>query len=242
MKPRYAELADQLIQAIGDGTFEVGSSLPSELDLSAQYGVSRATVRSALEKVQELGLISRRKRAGIRVEASKPRVAFEQSMSNLEDLMQFAVVTERHVQAIAEVSASPALAAPLGVPAGTRWVRVELLRVDPAKPERPICWTDVYLDAPLGAGLRRELRSNSSGLICEMVEQRFGRAVQEVRQEIRAIGVPARLAEPLAAEAEGHALEITRHYVDQHGAVFEATVSVFPADRYTYALQLRRQG
>ncbi len=56
MKPRYAELAEQLIQAIGDGTFQVGSALPSEVDLSVQYGVSRATVRSALERVQELGL------------------------------------------------------------------------------------------------------------------------------------------------------------------------------------------
>ncbi|CAB3760744.1 GntR family transcriptional regulator [Paraburkholderia humisilvae] len=240
MKPRYAELAEQLITAIGNGTFEVGAALPSELDLSAQYGVSRATVRSALEKVQELGLISRRKRAGIRVEASKPRVAFEQSMSSVEDLIQFAAVTERHVQAIGEVSASPALAARLGVETGSRWLRVELLRVDPAKPDQPICWTDVYLEASVGAGIRRELRK-SSGLICEMVEARFGRTVREVRQEIRATGVPARIAASLAVAAEGHALDITRHYVDQHGVVFEVTVSVFPADRFTYALQLRRQ-
>ncbi len=239
MKPRYAELAEHLIQAIGDGTFEVGSALPSELDLSAQYGVSRATVRSALEKVQELGLISRRKRAGIRVEASKPRVAFDQSLSSVEDLIQFAVVTQRQVQSIAEVSASPSLAAQLGVATGSRWLRVELLRVDPAKPDQPICWTDVYLDPSIGSGIRRELRK-SSGLICEMVEQRFGRAVQEVRQEIRAVGVPSRVAKQLAAEPESHALEITRHYVDQLGVVFEATVSVFPANRFTYALQLRR--
>ncbi|QYD69295.1 GntR family transcriptional regulator [Paraburkholderia edwinii] len=241
MKPRYAELADQLIEAIGNGTFEVGAALPSELDLSAQFGVSRATVRSALEKVQELGLISRRKRAGIRVEASKPRVAYEQSLSSVEDLVQFAVVTERHVQSIGEVSASPTLAAQLGVETGSRWLRVELLRVDAAKPDEPICWTDVYLEPTVGAGIRRELRK-SSGLICGMVEERFGRSVREVRQEIRAVGVPARLAKPLAVEADGHALEITRHYVDQHGAVFEVTVSVFPANRFTYALQLRRQG
>jgi GntR family transcriptional regulator len=241
MKPRYAELADQLIEAIGNGTFEVGAALPSELDLSAQFGVSRATVRSALEKVQQLGLISRRKRAGIRVEANKPRVAYEQSLSSVEDLVQFAVVTERHVQSIGEVSASPTLAAQLGVETGSRWLRVELLRVDAAKPDEPICWTDVYLEATVGAGIRRELRK-SSGLICGMVEERFGRSVREVRQEIRAVGVPARLAKPLAVEADGHALEITRHYVDQHGAVFEVTVSVFPANRFTYALQLRRQG
>src|SRR5258708_1181967 len=239
MKPRYAELAEQLIQAIGDGTFEVGSALPSELDLSAQYGVSRATVRSALARVQNLGLISRRKRAGIRVEATKPRVAFDQSLSSVEDLIQFAVVTERHVQSVTEVSASPSLAAQLGVVTGSRWLRVELLRIDPTKPDAPICWTDVYLDAAVGAGIRRELRK-SSGLICGMVEQRYGRPVQEVRQEIRAIGVPARVAAPLATEAHAHSLEIIRHYADQRGIAFDVTVSVFPAERFTYALQLKR--
>ncbi|MGI4858857.1 MAG: GntR family transcriptional regulator, partial [Janthinobacterium lividum] len=197
MKPRYAELAEQLIEAIGNGTFELGSALPSELTLSAQYRVSRSTVRSALERVQELGLISRRKRAGIRVEATKPRRAFQQSLSNVEDLIQFAAVTQRHVQSINEISASPVLAAQLGMAVGSRWLHVALLRVDPAKPDAPICWTDVYLDAEVGAGIRRDLRK-SAGLICELVEQRFARTVQEVRQEIMAIGVPAHLAQPLA--------------------------------------------
>ncbi len=64
--------------------------------------------------------------------------------------------------------------------------------------------------------------------------------MREVRQEIRATGVPARIAKSLVAETDGHALEITRHYVDNEGIVFEVTVSVFPADRFTYALQLRR--
>lgn len=241
MKPRYAELAEELIQAIGAGKFEVGSSLPSEVDLSEQYGVSRATVRSALERVQELGLISRRKRAGIRVESAKPKAAFSHNMSSVEDLVQFAVVTERHVRSVTELSASPSLAAKLGVDAGTRLLRVEMLRVDPSKPDAPLCWTDVYLEAALGAGIKRELR-NSTGLICDMVERRFGRSVHNVRQEIRAIGVPDNLAEPLGVKPDSHALEIVRRYLDSRGLVFEATVSVFPADRYSYALELMRQG
>jgi GntR family transcriptional regulator len=239
MKPRYVELADQLIEAIGDGTYAVGAALPSEMDLSTHYGVSRATVRSALQKVQGLGLISRRKRAGIRVEASKPRVAFEQSLSNVEDLMQFAVVTERQVRSIGEILASPVLAAQLQVEPGSRWLRVEHVRIDPAKPDRPICWTDVYLDPVAGAAIRRELRKHT-GLICQMVEEHCGRAVKEVRQEIRAAGVPERIAQALASEPDSHALEIVRHYVDQRGIVFEVTVSVFPAERFTYALQLKR--
>jgi DNA-binding GntR family transcriptional regulator len=75
-----------------------------------------------------------------------------------------------------------------------------------------------------------------------MVERRFGRSVHNVRQEIRAIGVPDNLAEPLGVKPDSHALEIVRRYLDSRGLVFEATVSVFPADRYSYALELMRQG
>jgi len=233
------ELADQLTQEISNGSFTVGAALPSEVDLAKHYGVSRATVRSALQRVQELGLISRRKRAGIRVEASKPRAAFRQSLSSIEDLIQFAVATERHVQSIEEISATPRLAAQLGVQPGSRWLRIEMLRTDPAKPSSPICWTEAYVDPAAGKAIRAKLRKNT-GLICELVEQHSGRAVQEVRQEIRSVGVPGRIAEALAAKKDTHALEIVRHYIDQRGVVFETTRSIFPADRFTYALRLTR--
>jgi len=239
MQPRYAELAQQLIAEISNGKRTVGTALPTEIELSAQYGVSRSTVRSALQMVQNLGLISRRKRAGIRIEALKPQRPFEQSISNVEELVQFAAVTERHVQSMEEVTCDAALAAQLRCEAGRRWLRVAMLRVDPAKPEAPICWTDVYLDPEVATGIKRQLRK-STGLICEAVEEKYGRVVTELRQEIRATGIPGQYAAALGVVADDHALEITRHYIDQHGEAFEATVSVFPADRFTYALNLKR--
>ena len=239
MQPRYAELAQQLIDEIGTGKRAVGATLPSEIELSQQYGVSRSTVRSALQMVQDVGLISRRKRAGIRIEALKPQHAFEQSISNVEDLIQFAALTERHVQTIEDVVCDQALATQLRCQPGQRWLRVQLLRIDPEKPAAPICWTDVYLEPAVASGIRRQLRK-SSGLICEIIEEKYGRVVSEIRQEIRATGVPALYAEALGVPAGDHALEITRHYLDQHGVVFETTVSFFPADRFTYALNLRR--
>ncbi|MFJ3048226.1 GntR family transcriptional regulator [Herbaspirillum chlorophenolicum] len=239
MQPRYAELAQQLIDEISTGKLGIGAALPSEIELSAQYGVSRSTVRSALQMVQDLGLISRRKRAGIRIEALKPQRPFEQSISNVEDLVQFAAVTERRIQGIDEIESDAALSAQLRCAAGHRWLRAAMLRVDPAKPDAPICWTDVYLDHSVASGIRRQLRK-STGLICEAVEEKYGRVVSELQQEIRAVGVPERFAEALGVEADSHALEITRHYLDQDGEVFEVTVSVFPADRFTYALNLKR--
>lgn len=239
MQPRYAELAQQLIAEISNGKLAIGAALPSELELSAQYGVSRSTVRSALQMVQDVGLISRRKRAGIRIEALKPQRPFEQSISNVEELVQFAAVTERHVQDSEEITCDVALAAQLRCEPGRRWLRVSMLRVDPAKAGAPICWTDVYLDPAVAVGIKRQLRK-STGLICEAVEEKYGRVVTELRQEIRATGVAQRFAAALGVAPDEHALEITRHYIDQHGEAFEVTVSVFPAERFTYAFSLKR--
>ena len=72
MEPRYAALARQIAQDITGGQHPVGSLLPGEIELAEQHGVSRATVRMAMRQLQDMGLISRRKRAGTRVEASQP--------------------------------------------------------------------------------------------------------------------------------------------------------------------------
>ncbi|SAH92592.1 GntR family transcriptional regulator [Bordetella ansorpii] len=242
MAARYMELAQELIRQIKAGELPVGASLPPEVELSQQYGVSRATLRSALQVVQNLGLISRRKRAGIRIEASEPRKPYQRSMSDLEDLMQFASVTERHVQHIRPVVCDAALAAKLKCEVLRKWLCVTMLRVDMQKPDAPLCWTDVYLDPEIGAELGDQLHQ-SSGLICEMIEDRYGCTVTEVVQEIRAVGVPPNAAHPLGVEPDTHALEVTRWYQSERGSgPFEITVSVFPADRFTYALRLRRHG
>ena len=57
MEPRHAELTKALIHDITSGVYPVGSSLPGELALAEKHGVSRGTVRVALMRIQELGLV-----------------------------------------------------------------------------------------------------------------------------------------------------------------------------------------
>ena len=95
MEPRYAALARQIAQHITEGQHPVGSLLPGEVELAELHGVSRATVRSALQQLQDMGLISRRKRAGTRVEASQPPAGYAPSLGTIEDLVQYAAEAER---------------------------------------------------------------------------------------------------------------------------------------------------
>jgi GntR family transcriptional regulator len=50
-------------------------------------------VRKALDELQDLGLISRRKNVGRRVEAQRPKPGFSQSIATVDELAQFAPST-----------------------------------------------------------------------------------------------------------------------------------------------------
>ena len=57
LETRYATLSNHLTKRIGTGQYRVGEYLPSEKQLAYEFGVSRPTVRRALEYVEALGLI-----------------------------------------------------------------------------------------------------------------------------------------------------------------------------------------
>ncbi|TWF80041.1 regulatory GntR family protein [Pseudonocardia hierapolitana] len=56
--PRYRQIAEELRDGTVTGLLAPGSALPSETELMAAYGVSRATVRRALVVLESDGLIS----------------------------------------------------------------------------------------------------------------------------------------------------------------------------------------
>jgi len=67
-QPRYLAVAERLSQAITQGEYGVGSLLPTESELCDKFGVSRHTVREALRKLRDLGLVTRHQGVGTRVE------------------------------------------------------------------------------------------------------------------------------------------------------------------------------
>jgi GntR family transcriptional regulator len=236
---RYAQVARDLTEGITNGRFQVGSLLPTELELGEHYGVSRHTVRAAIRELQELGLVSRRKKVGTRVEAASPSRGYRQSLASVEDLVQFGAAHTRVVREIKDVVADRALARELGCAPGTRWLRISSLRMNGEPGAAPIGWTDVYVDAAY-ADLRDVVRESPHVLISDLIESRYGRRVDEIRQDVKAGLVSAKLAHELEVEAGTPALRIVRHYIDPVGEAVEISVTVHPADRFTFSLRLRR--
>ena len=53
--PSYLQLVEYIIAGIKSGKFVIGACIPSEIELSNQFAVSRQTVRQAIDKVRSLG-------------------------------------------------------------------------------------------------------------------------------------------------------------------------------------------
>jgi GntR family transcriptional regulator len=71
--PFYFQLSELLEQEILSGRWGPGFRLPSEPDLCDHFGLSRTTIRQALARLEQEGLISRRKGQGTFVAESRPR-------------------------------------------------------------------------------------------------------------------------------------------------------------------------
>jgi DNA-binding GntR family transcriptional regulator len=236
---KHPELMRDLAEGIANGTYPVGSLLPTEFELCERHGASRYAVRLALQELQDLGLISRRKNVGTRVEASRPAAGFTQSIATVDELAQFGAQPVRQVHSVETIVADLALAKEMGCAGGTRWLRISSLRSDGSKRRKPICWTDVYLD-PGFADIAELVRESPGKLISSLIEARYGKRIARIRQDVRAVSLSASLAKLLQAEAGAPALQLVRRYVDASDATFEISVTTHPADRFTFSMEMQR--
>lgn len=74
--PLYYQVESHLREAITSGTIPVGATLPSEMELSARFSVSRHTMRMALSRLVAENLIARRAGRGTVVNLPPDKTRF----------------------------------------------------------------------------------------------------------------------------------------------------------------------
>jgi GntR family transcriptional regulator len=128
--PFYFQLAELLEEEIVSGRWEPGTRVPSENELCARYGLSRTTIRQALARLEQEGLVSREKGRGTFVSDSRPRSWLIQSTEGFfhdEFLRAGREVTSRVLRL--EQAELPRWATDaLALPSGSRGVIVERVR------------------------------------------------------------------------------------------------------------------
>jgi GntR family transcriptional regulator len=139
-RPLSLHVRDQLLDAIRTGGFADGR-LPPEAALASQLGVSRTTVRAALQGLEADGLVTRRRRHGTVVNEHLLRASMplNRLVSFRELIEQCGHVASADLPATRTGGAPDAAAAALGIESGAPCVIVDRLLRAGGDPEIAIC-------------------------------------------------------------------------------------------------------
>src|SRR5215469_1564507 len=114
--PLYFQIEQELASLIASGALAPGSQLPSEEELVQSYGVSRTTVRKAVQELDRLGLIEIRRGRGTFVRAEKITQEFTELTGFVEDMVAMGLQPSAKVLQTGPMEASETVARQLRVP------------------------------------------------------------------------------------------------------------------------------
>jgi len=233
---RYQEVADALLGQIANDDHSVGTMLPSELELCQQFNVSRYTVREALRRLGDMGVVSRRQGSGTVVRAREPAAKYVQSLGSLGEFLQYPDNTRLYILSAQDLVADKTLAESLDGRQQRHWFHIEALRR--RSDGLPLCWSNIYV-LPKYASVVQWIGKDTSPVHL-LIDRHFGQRPAKVEIDMFAGSISADNAAELEVEEGTPALVIVRRYAETSGKFYEISVIEHPADRYTYSMQLER--
>ena len=227
--PLYFQLAQALEGAITGGTLPAGARLENEILLARRYGLSRPTVRRAVQELVDKGLLVRKR--GVGTQVIQPHVRRSVELTSLyEDLLRAGDIPTTQVLSLERTAAPADIAAELGLQEGDEIVDLRRLRRSRGE---PLALLTNYLPGRFTPtleelserGLYQFLRAQ--GVHLRVAHQRIGARLARA-DEARLLEEPARAA----------LLTVQRTAFDDQGAPVEFGRHIYRASRYDFEATL----
>ena len=228
--PLYYQIANRLERVILDGTLPAGSRLENELALGARLGLSRPTIRRAIQSLVDKGLLVRRR--GIGTQVVHGRVTRTVELTSLyEDLSRNGQKPETDLLLGEIIAADDEVADVLGIAVGSPVVHTKRLRkadgVALAILENflPADFIDLDLSALAEHGLYQLLRAR-------------GVTMRVAKQTIGARAATANESKVLGLSRSAALLTMTRTAFDNSGRAVEFGRHCYRPDLYSFEVTL----
>ena len=235
--PLYDRILDTIHTQITDGTLSEGTMLPKETELCKAYGVSRTTVRTALLKLQNEGLIKRIKGKGTIVTSAK---VLEQSTifieSFAEELKRQGFKTTTEVLEFRRMKAPAEIAGTFRLKEGEQVMKLTRLRYQSGSFDQgSIVITTSYLPISLSFIENYDLETTS----LHDIFKEHGLHRSDITKTISAKNLDDKEARLLGVQPGSIAIVISSFTLDQHAQPLEVCESIYPVGRNTFTLKLR---
>lgn len=229
--PKYLQIRHLLLRRLA-AEYAEGDQLPSEPALSAEFGVSRETIRDALRGLEEEGLILRERGRGTRVLRRPAPGEDERHTGLIEDFIELKLDTYTQVLEAGAAEPPPRLASWSSDAASLSYHICQVRYLD----ETPLAHHETWLPETLGEQIAA--RDVSRTTIMHTLKHELAVNLWEDHHEVDAVAAGPGFADALDVPVGAPLLVIRRYYViaeDHPIAYFE---TCFRSDRYYYTVQL----
>lgn len=226
-----------LRERILNGELEPGSRLPGELSIAAEFGISRVTVRRALDTLAGDGLIDRRPGSGTFVRRGSSVQPIVADLSNvLSHLVEMGRRTGVRLLSFSYVTPPESVASSLGLQPGERTQRSIRVRLIDGAP-----FSYLVTHVPERIGVTYSEADLATMPLLGLLE-RSGIVVDQASQSIGATLAGPDVAEALGLEIGSPLLSLTRVVWDPSGQGVEHLHALYRPDRYSFHMDLVRTG
>jgi len=214
---------------------QVGEAIPSERQLSKDLGMSRLTVRAAIDRLVQDGRLSRRHGSGTFV--TEPKIAQRLSLNSFSEEMRLrGMVPGSRTLELTVAPADARLAQRLELSPGERVVRAKRLRLADGA---PMALEVMHVPQNAVPGLTKPDLENAS--FYDLMRNRYDIVVSQAVQTIEPTVTDEEQSKLLGVPLHSPAFLFERTAKSQSGQTVEFSISIYRGDRYRFVAELTPQ-
>ncbi len=230
---RYSEVLNLFLEKINSGEWTKGCRLPTERELAEEYGVSRGTVRKALDVLEQRGQVFRRQGKGTFVKNKPFDHRLSKSYSLREELSRRGVRCVVKILEYAHIHGAGEVCEKLELKEGEYVVRVKRLFY---AEDMPFAVDTTYLPLDVFAEVsRKEIDQN--GLYHTFYKH--GVTISRALETIRGIRLASEDAGLLKLAPNEMAMRKSRVAYNDQDRPIEYSDGVVRSDLFSYTVELR---
>lgn len=231
--PLHAQAEAVLRTLIESEEYRNGKLLPNEVELSQQLHISRNTLRQAISKLVNEGLLIRKKGVGTKVARKGITSGVKNWHSFSQEMKMMGIEVRNFELHLSLKKAEHRIAEFFEVPEDTRCVVLERLR---GNKEFPFVYFVSYFNPKLPMTGEEDYIQP----LYEMLEKKYGIVVKVSKEEISAGLAGDAIAAKLEISANDPILIRKRFVYDENGVPVEYNIGYYRADSFTYTIEATR--
>jgi GntR family transcriptional regulator len=232
-RSKSARLREALLALIRE--LPEGAALPTERELCLEFGVSRATVRIVLDRLEAEERIYRRQGKGTFVARAKIEERLGLT-SHTEEMRASGFAPGSKLIDVSRLEAGVEIATALRLDPADEVLRIERLRLADGE---PIAIEVLFLNAERFDGITAALGDNVS--FYQLLRSDYGVELDSAEETIEATLAGARESELLGCALPSALLQLSRLTTDTSGRPIEYVRSLYRGDRFRFRQRLERR-